>query len=82
MCNPPPPPPQGVNGVPFVTKLYASSGKDISKYIEGGSTKFTTLGDYILFILILIPVYYVFLCSFFFPICNSLFYIIKQYVRN
>ena len=26
---PPPPPPQGVNGAPYVPKLYASSGKDI-----------------------------------------------------
>ena len=45
MCNPPPP--QGVNGAPYVPKLYASSGKDISKYIEGGSMKLTTLVDYI-----------------------------------
>ena len=27
------PPPQGVNGAPYVPKLYASSGIDISKYI-------------------------------------------------
>ena len=40
MCNPPP---QGVNGAPYVPKLYASSGKDISKWIEGGSMKLTTL---------------------------------------
>ena len=45
MCNPPPP--QGVNGTPYVTKLYASSLKDISKCIEGGSMKLTTLVDYI-----------------------------------
>ena len=32
---------------PFVPKLYAYSGKDISKCIEGGSMKFTTLVDYI-----------------------------------
>ena len=31
LCNPP----QGVNGAPYVPKLYASSGKDISKFIEG-----------------------------------------------
>ena len=29
-------PPQGVNGAPYVPKLYASSVKDISKCIEGG----------------------------------------------
>ena len=46
MCNPPPPP-QGVNGAPYVPKFYASSEKDISKCIEGGSMKFTTLIDYI-----------------------------------
>ena len=28
-----PPPPLGVNGAPYVPKLYASSGKDISKCI-------------------------------------------------
>ena len=39
--------PQGVNGAPFVPKLYASSRIDISKCIEGGSMKFTTLVDYI-----------------------------------
>ena len=43
MCNPPPP--QGVNGAPYVPKLYASSGIDISKCIEGGSMKFTTTVD-------------------------------------
>ena len=43
MCNPP----QGVNGAPYVPKLYASSGIDISKCIEGGSMKYTTLVDYI-----------------------------------
>ena len=32
--------PQGVNGAPYVPKLYASSGKDISKCIEGGSMKY------------------------------------------
>ena len=37
------PPPQEVNGAPYVPKLYASSGKDISKCIEGGSMKLTTL---------------------------------------
>ena len=48
MCNHTPPPPrQGVNGAPFVPKLYASSGRKISKCIEGGSIKFTTLVDYI-----------------------------------
>ena len=58
MCNLPPPlhslpppyspaTPQGVNGTPYVPKLYASSGIDISKCIEGGSIKFTTLVDYI-----------------------------------
>ena len=46
MCNPPPPP-QGVNGAPYVPKLYASSGIDISKCIEGGNRKFTTLVDHI-----------------------------------
>ena len=40
MCNPP-----GVSDAPYVSKLYASSGIDISKYIEGGSVKFTTLLD-------------------------------------
>ena len=40
--------PQGVNGAPYVPKLYASSGKDISKCIEGGSMKFTILVDYIM----------------------------------
>ena len=39
MCNSPPPPQR--------SKLYASSGIDISKCIEGGSMKFTTLVDYI-----------------------------------
>ena len=50
----PPPPPlphlcgglEGVNGM-YVPKLYASSGIDISKCIEGGSMKLTTLVDYI-----------------------------------
>ena len=43
----PPPPPQGVNGAPYVPKLYASSGKDISKCIEGGSMKLVTQVDYV-----------------------------------
>ena len=43
MCNPP----QGVNGAPYVPKLYESSGIDISKCIEGGSIKLTTLVHYI-----------------------------------
>ena len=47
VTTPPPPPPQGVNGAHYVPKLYASSGKDISKCIEGGSMKLTTLVDYI-----------------------------------
>ena len=37
--------PEGVNGVLYVPKLYASSGKDISKCIEGGSMTLTTLVD-------------------------------------
>ena len=41
------PPPQGVNGAPYVPKLYGSSGKDISKCIEGGSMKLATQVDYI-----------------------------------
>ena len=40
-------PRQGVNGVPYVPKLYASSGKDISKCIEGGSMKLATQVDYV-----------------------------------
>ena len=40
--------PQGVNGAPYVRNLYASSGKDISKCIEGGTMKLTTLVDYIM----------------------------------
>ena len=43
MCNP-----QGVNGASYVPKLYASSGIDISKCIEGGSIKCTTLVHYCL----------------------------------
>ena len=43
----PPPPPQGANGAPYVPKLYASSGKDISKCIEGGSMKLATQKDYV-----------------------------------
>ena len=31
----------------FVPKLYASSGKDISKCIEGGSMKLATQVDYV-----------------------------------
>ena len=45
MCNPLSPP--GVNGAPYVPKLYASSGKDISKCIESGSMKLTTQVNYI-----------------------------------
>ena len=37
----------GVNGAPYVPKLYASSEKDISKCIEGGSMKLATQIDYI-----------------------------------
>ena len=40
-------PPQGVNGAPYVPKLYASSGKDITKCIEGGSMKLATQVDYV-----------------------------------
>ena len=47
MCNPPPPPPPRGQWRPYVPKLYASSGKAISKCIEGGSIKLTTLVDYI-----------------------------------
>ena len=39
--------PQGVNGAPYILKLYASSGKDISKCIEGGSMKLATQVDYV-----------------------------------
>ena len=47
MCNPPlPPPPRGVNGAHKVSKLYASDGINITKSIEGGSMKLTTLVDY------------------------------------
>ena len=45
-----PPPPQGVDGASFFPKVYASSGIDISKCIEGGSMKFNTL------------VYYIYMC--------------------
>ena len=41
MCNPL----KRVNGAPYVPKLYATSGIDISKCIEGGNIKFTTLVD-------------------------------------
>ena len=44
MCNPPH---QGVNGTLYVSKVYASSGIDILKCIEGESIKLTTLVDYI-----------------------------------
>ena len=48
MCNPPsPPPPSGSMALLYVPKLYAFSGKAISKCIEIGSMKFTTLLDYI-----------------------------------
>ena len=40
-------PPQGVKCAPYVPKLYASSGKDISKRIEGGSMKLATQVDYV-----------------------------------
>ena len=40
-------PPQGFNGALYVPKLYASSGKDISKCIEGGSMKLATQVDYV-----------------------------------
>ena len=40
-------PPQDVNGSPYVPKLYESSGKDISKCIEGGSMKLATQVDYV-----------------------------------
>ena len=36
-----------VNGAPYVPKLYASSGKDISKCIKGGSMKLATQVDYV-----------------------------------
>ena len=39
--------PQGVNGAPYVPKLYASIGKDISKCIEGGSMELATQVDYV-----------------------------------
>ena len=42
-----PPPPQGVNGASNVPKLYASSGKVISKCIESGSLKLATQVDFI-----------------------------------
>ena len=54
MCNPPPP--RGVNGAPIVLKLYASGGINITKSIEGGSIKLTTLVDYI-YIYIYIYIY-------------------------
>ena len=44
LCNPPPP---GVNSAPYVPKLYTSSGKDISKCIEGRSMKLATQVDYV-----------------------------------
>ena len=39
--------PQGVYGATYVPKLYLSSGKDISKCIEGGSMKLATQVDYV-----------------------------------
>ena len=42
-----PPSPKWVNGAPYVPKLYASSGKHISKCIEGGSMKLATHVDYV-----------------------------------
>ena len=39
--------PKGVNCTPYVPKLYASSGKDISKRIEGGSMILATQVDYV-----------------------------------
>ena len=39
--------PQGVNAAPNAPKLYASSGKYITKCIEGGSMKLTTQVDYV-----------------------------------
>ena len=55
LCNPPP---QGVNG----HVLYASSGKDISKCIEGGSMKLATQVEYI-YIHVYIYIYiYIFSC--------------------
>ena len=46
IMQPSPPPPHG-DGAPYVPKLYASSEKDISKCIEGGSMKLATQVDYI-----------------------------------
>ena len=34
-------------GAPYVLKLYVSSGKDISKCIEGGSMKLATQVDHV-----------------------------------
>ena len=42
-----PPPPLGGQWRPYVSQLYASSGKDISKCIEGGSMKLATQVNYI-----------------------------------
>ena len=43
LCNPP-----MWSVAPLMSpKLYASSGKDISKYIEGGSMKLATQVDYV-----------------------------------
>ena len=42
LCNPP-----GGQWRPYVPKLYASSEKDISKWIEGGSMKLVTQVDYV-----------------------------------
>ena len=41
-----------VNGTPNVPKLDASGGINISKSIEGGSMKLTTLVDYIIYYII------------------------------
>ena len=49
--HPPPPSPQGVNGASNAPKLYASSGTDISKCIEGGSMKLAT------------QVYFIYICN-------------------
>ena len=40
-------PSQGVNNAPNVPKLYASSGKNTSKCIEGGRMKLATQADFI-----------------------------------
>ena len=40
-------PPQGVNSAHYVPKVYASSGKVITKCIEGGNMKLATQIDYV-----------------------------------